>query len=311
MDLNLKSMEYFVSVAETRSFAASADKLFVSKSALSRGIASLEDELGCALFTRSVGGTLLTEEGRDLLIHARNIIDEYRLMSAEIEEHNKNPSGILKLGFNGDMSTNLLFLRMALSVIESDYPYVNLVSMSYSADELKEQLDSGILDVIMIERWIAESLNNVKIRTAFADSMSVMLNEKHHLARRPYIDFGELAGEKLLIYTREKDADFFEYVSELAKSCGMPAEFETYDFSELKIRASLGEGAALLPFLDKNLDYSLPELVTVPIRRDNDDFDCVIVRKNQNRSKCCDVLFDIIDMDKIREIPPGGGYMED
>ena len=51
--MNLKSLEYFIKVVDTNSFTKAAEESFISQSAISQQIKSLEDELGFSLLNRS------------------------------------------------------------------------------------------------------------------------------------------------------------------------------------------------------------------------------------------------------------------
>ncbi len=295
MNISIRNLEYFVSVAETKSFAASAEQLYVSKSALSRGILTLEDELGCTLFNRGTRGAALTQEGCDLLIFAKNIVNECESMMNYISGFSDNPAGVIRFGLNDNISTNLLYLRMLFSIMARDYPDIELLSSNYTTDELVQMLDSGLLDVIITGRLIAEQMTDVRIKTAYTDSMSILVNSSSPLAEKKSIRFSELEGSRLMLCKREQNREFFKYVVKLCSDNNILPEFRICDFREIKLRASIGEGVGLMPFYDPGISASLPELVTVPIQLDNNDFDRVIVRKIYNKSRCSDVLFDITD----------------
>lgn len=63
MNFSLDKLKIFYTVANRGSFTLAAQHLNISQSALSRSVASLEDQLRCQLFERSVKGLKLTEEG--------------------------------------------------------------------------------------------------------------------------------------------------------------------------------------------------------------------------------------------------------
>ena len=73
--MELRQLHYFVAVADTLSFSRAAESLYVSQSALSKQMSSLEEELGVELFTR--GGkrsVALTQEGEILLKEAKELL---------------------------------------------------------------------------------------------------------------------------------------------------------------------------------------------------------------------------------------------
>lgn len=84
--MNIRHLEYFLTVAEMGSINKAAHALFISQPHLGNIIRDLEDEMGVMLFQRTRHGVILTPEGSELCSHAAKIIDEYR----EIQGLNRN-----------------------------------------------------------------------------------------------------------------------------------------------------------------------------------------------------------------------------
>lgn len=84
--MNIRHLEYFLTVAEMGSINKAAHALFISQPHLGNIIRDLEDEMGVVLFQRTRHGVILTPEGNELCGHAAKIIDEYR----EIQGLNRN-----------------------------------------------------------------------------------------------------------------------------------------------------------------------------------------------------------------------------
>ncbi|MBY4898547.1 LysR substrate-binding domain-containing protein [Cupriavidus sp. AU9028] len=73
--LSLDALRGFDSAARHLSFTAAADELYLTQSAVSKQVKSLEDALGTALFRRGGKGLALTQEGRLLLQATRTALD--------------------------------------------------------------------------------------------------------------------------------------------------------------------------------------------------------------------------------------------
>ena len=67
-------LHVFCEVASSGSVAAAARRLCLTRTALSHALKALENDLGCALFSRSHRSLDITEEGRRLLPKARAIL---------------------------------------------------------------------------------------------------------------------------------------------------------------------------------------------------------------------------------------------
>ena len=74
VDIDVRSLRYFVAVAEELSFTRAATRLFVAQQAISRDIRRLEDQLGTRLFARNTRRVTLTPDGERLLARARDLI---------------------------------------------------------------------------------------------------------------------------------------------------------------------------------------------------------------------------------------------
>lgn len=72
--LSLDQVMAFVAVADTLCFTAAADRLYLSRSGLSRRVAGLERDIGCRLFDRTTRRVFLTSVGEALLPSARLLL---------------------------------------------------------------------------------------------------------------------------------------------------------------------------------------------------------------------------------------------
>ena len=84
--MDLASLRYFKAVAETQNMSKAAKNLFVSQSALSKSIRTLENELGGSLFQRTGKNLVLNDGGRILLRYANEILNQYSLMETELSD---------------------------------------------------------------------------------------------------------------------------------------------------------------------------------------------------------------------------------
>ena len=71
----LRQIKYFVTVVDTGSFTEAAEECFISQSAISQQILSLEKELGVQLLVRSTRRFTLTEPGKYLYSHGKSLVD--------------------------------------------------------------------------------------------------------------------------------------------------------------------------------------------------------------------------------------------
>ncbi|MDF3148982.1 LysR family transcriptional regulator, partial [Streptomyces sp. T21Q-yed] len=85
MDVHVRDLRYFTTVAEELHFTRAAERLYVSQPALSKQVRALERQLGVELFRRGPQGVSLTEAGTALLPHARRVLDAWAEGAAALE----------------------------------------------------------------------------------------------------------------------------------------------------------------------------------------------------------------------------------
>src|SRR5207245_6737041 len=91
--MELRSLGYFVRIAELGSITRAAAHLRLAQPALTRHVQRLEEELGVALFTRANRGVRLNEAGQKLLESAERILRDVERNGDEIRAQEAHPSG--------------------------------------------------------------------------------------------------------------------------------------------------------------------------------------------------------------------------
>jgi len=97
--MNIKHLEHLLALADTGSFSRAAEKLFLTQSALSRSIQSLELDLGAKVLDRIGKRNELTPLGQDVVARARHIVRE----AAELRQSAK----LLQDGGRGSISVGM------------------------------------------------------------------------------------------------------------------------------------------------------------------------------------------------------------
>src|SRR5512140_3764262 len=108
IDMDLRSIEYFVEIADEGSITRTADKLGIAQPALTRHIKKLEIELGTQLLMRLPRGVRLTPTGREFLDHARTIVLEVSRAGEHVRGKAQAPSGNVVMGTSPTLAPLLL-----------------------------------------------------------------------------------------------------------------------------------------------------------------------------------------------------------
>ena len=143
MDL-LAAFRVFVRVAEARSFSAVARELGMTQPAVSRQVVALEEHLGARLIHRTTRSLALTEDGRDLLGHARRLLDTVEEAEAAVGRRHTLPGGLVRLGTTATFGR--LYVAPRMPRLLERYPEiaVELRMSDTSSDLVAEGLDLAI-----------------------------------------------------------------------------------------------------------------------------------------------------------------------
>jgi DNA-binding transcriptional LysR family regulator len=97
MDL-INGLHTFIRVVETGSFSAVAREGNSSQSAVTRQVAQLEEHFGVRLFHRTTRKLSLTDEGQDLVVRARHILEEAEDLEDTFGKNGGAPTGLVRVG---------------------------------------------------------------------------------------------------------------------------------------------------------------------------------------------------------------------
>lgn len=137
-------MNAFVRVTERGSFAAAADDLGVTPSALSKLVTRIEDRLGVRLLTRTTRRLVLTAEGELFVARSREILASIEAAEAEVTAASQTPRGHLRISVGTTYAKQIL--GPALPRFLACYPdiTVELLVSDRQIDLVAEQVDIAI-----------------------------------------------------------------------------------------------------------------------------------------------------------------------
>jgi DNA-binding transcriptional LysR family regulator len=145
MDTNqLNGLIAFKAVADKRNFAAAAEVLRISPSAVSQAIKQLERRLGVTLLSRTTRSTSLTEPGVAFLQQAGPAISQILAAMDELNAYAAEPSGILRISLLKPVYT--VYLAPLITTFLAKYPKIRL-ELNFEngdADIDRQGFDAGI-----------------------------------------------------------------------------------------------------------------------------------------------------------------------
>jgi LysR family nitrogen assimilation transcriptional regulator len=146
--VDLRQLEYFVQVADARSFSRAALLLSIAQPALSRQIRGLEVELRQALFLRNGRGVTLTPAGTRLLAHARGILQQVESARADLDESRTAPVGRVAVGL--PPTVGRVLSAPLVAAFRSRFPRADISIVEGLTVHILEWLSLGRVDVGLV-----------------------------------------------------------------------------------------------------------------------------------------------------------------
>lgn len=143
-----KDLELIKVIAETRSLTSAADELYLTQSAISKRIKSMEDELNTQIFIRSHHGVRLTTAGELVLEKAIKITQELSEMKNYLESHGKDVYGSLTVG----VSDNYMYYHLpdVAASYHRKYPNVKITFKTNKGHLLYPLVMDNAVDIAII-----------------------------------------------------------------------------------------------------------------------------------------------------------------
>lgn len=147
----LKQLEYFISVVEHNSFTQAAYENYVSQSAISQQIKSLEASLGVPLMVREKRSFHLTPAGEYLYRNGKHMMLRINNLQEETARIGKNERKYLRIGYLNRYSG--IALQQALMRMTKRYRDLDVRMYSGSHSKLNQMLDDNLVDIIFNDYW--------------------------------------------------------------------------------------------------------------------------------------------------------------
>lgn len=176
--MELRQLEYFLAAAQTQNFRQAAELCLITQPALSRQIASLEQELGIILFERVKQRVLLTPAGHAFIEYAKSALDALHEGEKELLKWRQGEHGTILIGCNPSLAT--AFLPPLLTTFHHQYPSIHIKVQVHSSDTIIKLVEQGKVDLGFIyDPTIHSEL--VVIKELFRQPLQLLLSKQHPL----------------------------------------------------------------------------------------------------------------------------------
>lgn len=242
--MELRTLHYFIVVAQELNITRAAEKLNMSQPPLSNQIKGLEEELGVRLFIRGKRHLELTEEGALLLRRAVQIQDLADKTRQEIASLRNGMTGTVYLSMVEGQAPFLAAKWIA--GFREEFPLVRYNLWNGSSDDVLDRLRKGLADLAVIAApYDTEHLDGFPVGH---EPWAAMLHPDHPLARveGDSIPLSSLVGEPLIVPSRRSRIESIRrWFGEIGAEPRILCEMSNY--MDAAALASQGVGISIFP----------------------------------------------------------------
>ena len=266
--MNLRSLRYFLMVAELGTLAAASRQLRVAQPALSRHLAALEADCGTALFLRHRRGVTLTEAGQLMRERGTAILAQIDGLRGELHARLAEPRGPLAIGIPPSLAS--VIAAPVAARFTRQYPQVRLQLREAPTEALLRALADGELDATAAT--IGEPTRHFAVALLAGDHMGLVAPPGTELDRQRGIRVADLAGRELIVmanarfmldrldYAAAKAGVRITYGMEVNSMLALPMVAAGLGYSFMPMCALAGaaaQGLAAAPILDLPIEWGM------------------------------------------------------
>jgi DNA-binding transcriptional LysR family regulator len=194
INVHLRHIHAFITVAQTKSFARAAEFLHVSQPALSQTIIQLEDSIGFPVFERTTRTVNLTSSGEKLLAKAHAIKKSEDVFREEVHRIQIALQSELHVGFM--IGTAVEFIPAIVREFERVRPDAVLKLREYDFTDPSAGLKNGEVDCGIVRPPL--ELDDIEITEIAREKCVVCLPTGHRLRAKKSVTLDDILDEPII-----------------------------------------------------------------------------------------------------------------
>ena len=193
--MNIRALQYLVTLANVRHFGRAAEACFVSQPTLSTQLRKLEEELGVQLIERMPRKVMLTEAGEEIVERARLVLRDIEQIKEVARRTNDPRAGVIRLGIFPTLGPYLL--PHVVPRLHRAYPKLELLLVEEKTEKLLSLVREGRLDAAILALPIED--DGLLIEPLFEEPFVLALPQGHPLATTDQLHIDDLHGHTVLL----------------------------------------------------------------------------------------------------------------
>jgi DNA-binding transcriptional LysR family regulator len=244
MNITLRQIQVFRTVAEFGSFTRAAERLNLAQPALSLSIRELERELNLKLFDRTTRRVELTGAGREFLQSADKLVADLDLAVRNARDLSERKRGRIVVAAPPLLAA--MIVPAAIAEYNKAFPGIDVGLIDARNDQILEKLRSGEADCAI--GTFDDRADGIRREVLAQDALALFCAPSSPLAKSKRVRWRDLQGHRLVMLTR--DSSVRALIDRHLDAAGLSAGKPLYEVSQMTTAIMLveaGLGAAVLP----------------------------------------------------------------
>lgn len=290
--MNNQKLRYFVDVVDCGSFTNAARKNYISQTAISQHIASIEKELGFQLFERVKGKAELTKAGESFCNDCRIFLQYFDRAVMTAQNIANAKKGKICIGITGP--TEGFFLPDVIREFRKSHPNIEIVLEMGSFSGLKNKLETGELDVSFNFKYDLEDEKQLKIVNLFEVPVELLVSREHRFAMLDEINAIDVANETIIMLSQDYGPANLDHMVAARRAEGYEPKLKLVDSIDLLMfYVEMNQGVAFAP--SKIMIYNHDLCKMIHIRDGHDTNGYILAYKESNSNSALPEFINIVE----------------
>lgn len=225
--MTLTQLRYAITISNSSSMNEAAKSLFISQPSLSAAMKELEEEIGIELFIRTNRGISITQEGKEFLGYARQVVEQYELIEHKYVDKTESKKKFAVSMQHYTFAINA-FVEMVKQFGMDEYEFAVNETKTYEVIEDVKNFKSeiGILYLNEFNKKVLNKIfkeNQLEFNPLMDCSIYVYMWKKHPLAAKKKLTLEDLKEYPCLSFDQGSNNSFY-FAEEV---------LSTYDYKRL------------------------------------------------------------------------------
>jgi LysR family transcriptional regulator of gallate degradation len=192
-----RKLQLLIRLAELRNISTVAASMDLTQAGASMALSRIEGILGQSLFQRRMEGMVATEATERMVMRARRVLAELRLLESDLSGISGEVSGKVVLGATPGGRTH--YFPTAIATVIGQHPGVRVAAVEGTYEQLVRSLRAGDIDLVFGVLRPTQLTTGLVSEPLFTDRMAVLTGADHPLAGQPDLTLPDLVAQQWIL----------------------------------------------------------------------------------------------------------------